>query len=209
MKKGTKIGITIGSIFASILVVAVVVLSLITTKPLANLADYKVAYLYESGSVSNGYQVSSLLTGEEKQSEDAELKDLLSKCSYSVMQSLLSGKVETANEVYLENGEDVTFGQTELNGAGLYTKYDSSLPKLKLTFSTVKKATIGSEEYEFDTVELLIANTYGEINEITCVAWDSTKYDIQDEETEFINFPVFKLHANTTDLYNFIMNARA
>ena len=47
---------------------------------------------------------------------------------------------------------------------------------------------------------------YGEIREIICIAWDSTKFDIQDEETEFEGFPVFKIHANTTELYNFMMN---
>ena len=207
MKKGTKLGITIGAIVSTVLVAVILVLSFITTNPLANLADYKIAYLYSSSTDANAYQISSLFSDEDKQKDDSKLKDLLKNCSYSVMQSILSGKVETANEVYLEDGKEVTFGKTEFDGAGLYTKYDTTLPKLRLKFDSVKKATIGSEEYEFDHVELLIANTYGEINEITCIAWDDTKFDLQDnEEIEPVTFAVFKIHANTTELYNFMMN---
>jgi hypothetical protein len=124
------------------------------------------------------------------------------------MQSIFSGRTQTENSNYYENGEVVKFTQTELTGSGtgLYSKYDKSLPKLKLVFDEVKKAKIGSKTYEFDTVEILVANTYGEIREIICIAWDSTKFDLQDEETEFEGFPVFKIHANTTELYNFMMN---
>jgi hypothetical protein len=209
MKKGTKIGIIIASAVLAVIVAVIVILSVITTKPLENLADYKTAYLYTSSSDANAYQLSATLPGKEKKNN--ELKSLLQNCSYSVIQSIFSGRVNVENETYYEDGEVVEFTQTELTGSGtgLYSKYDGTLPKLKLVFNTVKKAKIGSREYEFDTVELLIANTHGEIREITCIAWDSTKFDVQDEETEFIAFPVFKISANTADLYNFIMNANA
>ena len=209
MKKKTKIGISIGAVVVVAIVAVVLVLSLVTTKPLENLANYKTAYVYTSSSDVNAYQLSDSLPGRDKKSN--ELKGLLKNCSYSIMQSIFSGRTNTDNANYYEDGELVEFTQTELTGSGtgLYSKYDGTLPKLKLVFDQVKKAKIGSREYEFDTVEMLIANTHGEIREITCIAWDSTKFDVQDEETEFISFNVFKIHANTTDLYNFMMNVQA
>ena len=208
MKKGTKIGISIGAIVLTAIVAVVLVLSLVTTKPLESLADYKNAIVYQD-STANGYHISSTLAGKEE--NDKKLKGLLKNCSYSVMQSLFSGRVDTNNETYYEDGEVVEFTETELagSGKGLYKKYDSSLPKLKLVFKDVKKAKIGNSTYEFDTVEILVADTHGEIREITCIAWDSTKFDLQDEEADPIGFPVFKIHANTTELYNFLMNVNA
>jgi hypothetical protein len=205
MKKGTKIGIVIGASVLAVVVALVLVFSLVTTKPLEELSSYKNAIIYQD-SATSGYHVSSTLAGKEEQ--DKKLKSLLKDCSFSLMQSIFSGRTQTENSNYYENGEVVKFTQTELTGSGtgLYSKYDKSLPKLKLVFDEVKKAKIGSKTYEFDTVEILVANTYGEIREIICIAWDSTKFDLQDEETEFEGFPVFKIHANTTELYNFMMN---
>ena len=208
MKKGTKIGIIITAVLLVAVVATVIILSVITTKPLENLADYKVAYVYTSSSDTNSYQISSSLAG--KEDKDEELKGLLKDCSFSAIQSLFSGRTDTANETYYEDGEVVEFTQTELTGSGtgLYSKYDGTLPKLKLVFSTVKTANIGSEEYTFDSVEILVADTHGEIMEVTCIAWDSNAFDLQDEETEYVSFAVFKIHANTTALYEFLMNVR-
>lgn len=205
MKKGTKIGIIIGASLLVIVIALVLTLSLITTKPLEALASYKNAIVYQNSS-TNGYHIASDLAG--KEDKDKKLKSLLKDCSYSVIQSIFSGRTDTNNVNYYEDGEEVKFTQTELTGSGtgLYSKYDTSLPKLKLVFSEVKTAKIGSKTYEFDTVELLIANTHGEIREITCVAWNSEVFDKQTEETEFDGFTVFKIHANTTELYNFMMN---
>lgn len=205
MKKGTKIGIIIGASLLVIVIALVLTLSLITTKPLEALASYKNAIVYQNSS-TNGYHIASDLAG--KEDKDKKLKSLLKDCSYSVIQSIFSGRTDTNNVTYYEDGEEVKFTQTELTGSGtgLYSKYDTSLPKLKLVFGEVKTAKIGSKTYEFDTVELLIANTHGEIREITCVAWNSEVFDKQTEDTEFDGFTVFKIHANTTELYNFMMN---
>lgn len=203
MKKGTKIGITIGSVALVVIVALVLTLSLITTKPLENLASYQTARVYQN-STTNGYP----LTDNINKNKSDKLRSILKNCSYSVMQSIFSGRVDTENENYYKDGEVVEFTQTELTGegAGLYTSYDTSLPKLKLSFDEVKKAKIGSKTYEFDSVEILVADTHGEIKEITCIAWNDKLFDRQDEETQEISFPVFKIHANTTDLYNFIKN---
>lgn len=208
MKKGTKIGIIIGASLLVIIIGLVLTLSLITTKPIESLASYKNAIIYQN-STTNGYHVSANLAG--KEAKDKKLKSLLKNCSYSVIQSIFSGRTDTANETYYENGEEVKFTQEQLTGSGtgLYSKYDTNLPKLKLVFDGVRKAAIGSKTYEFDTVEILIANTYGEIREITCIAWNSEVFDKQTEETEFDGFSVFKIHANTTELYNFMMNINA
>ena len=209
MKKGTKIGISIGAIALTVVVALVLALSFITTKPLANLADYMKASIYTSSRDDTAYQVSSLLSEEQKK-KDKELKELLQDCSYSLIQQIFSGKVETDNEDYVENDNEVVFTQTELTGEGkgLYEKFgaDLDLPKLRLTFSEKKERVIGKEKYEFDTVELLIANTYGEIGEIVCVAWDSNVFTVQNEQTADVSFKVFKIHANTTSIYNFIIN---
>ncbi len=208
MKKRTKIGISIGAVVLVVIVALVLVFSLVTTKPLENLADYKKAIIYKN-SDANGYHIASTLSG--KQDKDKKLKNLLKDCSFSLMQSIFSGRTDTDNENYYEDGELVEFNQTELagSGKGLYEKYDTTLPLLHLEFDEVKKAQIGSKSYTFDSVEILIANTYGEIRGITCIAWDSTVFDKQDENTEEQKFTVFKIHANTTDLYNFIMDIEA
>lgn len=203
MKKGTKIGITIGSVALVVIIALVLTLSLITTKPLENLASYQTARVYQN-STTNGYP----LTDNINKNKSDKLRSILKNCSYSVMQSIFSGRVDTENENYYKDGEVVEFTQTELTGegSGLYTSYDTSLPKLKLSFGEVKKAKIGSKTYEFDSVEILVADTHGEIKEITCIAWNDKLFEGGGEETQEISFPVFKIHANTTDLYNFIKN---
>ncbi len=206
MKKGTKIGIIIGASVVVVIVAVVLTLSLITTKPLESLADYKNAIVYESSTDDTSFHMSTA-NGVNVQ-KDKKLRALLKGCSYSVIQSIFSGRTQTANEIYYEDGEEVKLTEKELEEemTGLYSKYDTTLPKLRLSFDGVRKAKIGNATYEFDTVEILVANTHGEIREITCVAWDSTVFNLQDEETEFKGFNVFKIHANTTELYNFMVN---
>ena len=196
MKKRAKIGISIGAVLLVAVVVLVLVFSLVKTKPLENLADYKNAIVYQDSN-SNGYHIKKDLPGQQGKNYD-KLKNILKDCSYSLMQSIFSGRTDTGNKTYYENGEVVKLTQTELtgDGKGLYAKYDGTLPKLRLEFSEVKKANIGSSSYTFDTVEMLVANTYGEIREITCIAWDSTVFENQNEETEFESFAVFKISAN-------------
>lgn len=219
MKKGTKIGIIITASILVLIVAAVIILSVITVKPLENLADYKIAYVYTSSEDTNSYQISSTLAG--KEDKDSKLKSLLKDCSFSAIQSIFSGRTAIANVTYLEDGEVVYFGAEELseiadeeNGIdgsalGLYSKFDGTLPKLKLKFGEVKSAIIGNTEYSFDTVELLVADTHGEIMEISCVAWDSTKFEDQSEtEGPEYSVVVFKIHANTTALYEFLMNVK-
>ncbi|MBE5732392.1 MAG: hypothetical protein E7353_05065 [Clostridiales bacterium] len=209
MKKRAKIGISIGAVLLVAVVVLVLVFSLVNTKPLENLADFRKAIVYEDAN-ANGYHIAKDLPGQQGKNYD-KLKKLLKENSYSLMQSIFSGRTDTDNKTYYENGEVVKFTQTELTGEGkgLYEKYDQTLPKLRLEFSEVKEAKIGSKSYTFDTVEMLVANTYGEIREVTCIAWDSTEFENQNEETEFAGFAVFKISANTTSLYNFMIGLNA
>jgi hypothetical protein len=203
MKKGTKIGIIIGSAVLAVIVALVLVLSLTTTKPLESLSNYDLARVYQN-STSNSFD----LTDNIETKKSNKLRSLLKNCSFSTMQAIFSGRADTVNKVNKENGETVKLSQEELvDGKGLYSKYtETTLPKIKLSFNEVKKAKIGSKTYEFDTVEILVANTHGEIREITCIAWDNTAFDVQNPEEDPASFEVFRIYANTTELYNFILN---
>ena len=204
MKKTGKITLTIVIAIVAVLAIVITTLCLIVTKPLENLSDYTVAYVYKNSSDSSATHLSSGTNA----SQNAKFKKLLNECSYSVMQSILSGRTSLENEYYYLDGDKVTLGKNELieSSLGLYNKsdIDTTCAKVKLVFANPKTATIGKATYTFDTVEFLVPNTHGEIRVVTAIAYDSTAYNSGSDESDYTTFPVFRFMANTTDLASFV-----
>ena len=204
MNKTGKITLTVAIAVVAVLAIVITTLCLIVTKPLAALNNYTVAYVYQNSSDSSATHLSSNVNAQ----NNTKFKKLLEDCSYSVMQSILSGRTDLENEKYYVEGDEVTLGKNELinSALGLYNKsdIDKSCPKVKLVFDGVQKAVIGKAEYEFDTVEFLVPNTSGEIRVITAIAYKASDYESGSAESDYVSFPVFRFSANTTDLYNFV-----
>ena len=208
MKKSLKISLFITIPVVLILATVITVMALIKTNPIKELSSYSYATIYKNAS-SEGYQVGANVNS----GDNAEFKALVEGCSYSVLQSLFSGRVELDNEYYYENGQEVGLKMNDfLNGKGLYNASvaDNNVAKIKFTFADVKTAVIGNEEYTFDTVEMLVPNTKGEIREVTAVAYSVKDFTIQDDngngesENEYKEYYVFKFHANTSALYAYV-----
>lgn len=210
MKKSLKISLFITIPVVVIIATVITVMALIKTTPIKELSSYSYATIYKNSS-SEGYQIGANVNS----SKNDEFKALVEDCSYSVLQSVFSGRVELDNEYYYDSGAEVGLKMNNfLNGKGLYDSSvaDKNVAKIKFTFSSVKTAMIGNAEYTFDTVEMLVPNTNGEIREVTAVAYTAADFTVQDDngngesENEYKEYYVFKFHANTSALYAYIAN---
>ena len=204
--------ITIVSIIVAIVLVlggTVLTLSLIKTKPLESLADYKTATVYFGSSDAVGYDMTSSVNADKDKKFRAQLKE----CSFSVMQALLSGRTANDNAKYYDDGEPVTLtlDQLDYSSGGLYelssSIVDSTVARVVLAYSEEKTAKIGSKTYTFDHVQFLVPYTQGQIREVTVVAY--TDSEMFDEELDAPQFEVFKIQANTSPLYDFVKSLKA
>ena len=210
MKKSLKISLFITIPVVVIIATVITVMALVKTTPIKELSSYSYATIYKN-STSEGYQVGANVNSD----DNADFKALVEDCSYSVLQSVFSGRVDLDNEYYYDSGNEVGLKMENfLNGKGLYdaSVADINVAKIKFTFSSVRTAVIGNAEYTFDTVEMLVPNTNGEIREVTAVAYTAIDFTVQDDngngesENEYKEYFVFKFHANTSALYAYIAN---
>ncbi len=202
MEKKKKITVAVAVVLVVIFAAVALTLFLVKTKPLAELSSYAKATVYTGGTMNSGYT----MTEDVNEDMDKKFRAELENCSYSLFQQMVTGKVDNFNLV--KDGEDVVYTIEQLGeaGKGLYTDYDTSLPLVELSFGKEVTFTIGRSEYTFDTVQFLVADTEGQVREITCVAYTDADFDKADEETSELEYNVFRFYANTSSLYSFIQD---
>lgn len=222
MKKNTKVIITITSVVIFVIAVVAITLGAITTKPFTNLADYEYAYIYQGSTDTSAQCLISSTTDATNKAKNTEFQNLLKDSRYSILQSLLSGRTNTANAYYTDsNNETVTLSVDDLKkegNLGLYevsskiTNFDTSIPKIKLVYSDEKTVVVGKDTtYTFDTIEFLVPNTQNEIREVIVIAYSQEDFqqnnsDDGDVTEKATTYGVFKIMANTTALNSFVTN---
>ncbi len=209
MKK--RIIIIVSIVVALVLVLGGVALtlSLIKTKPVEALSDYKTATVYFGSSDTVGYDMSSSVNS----ANDKKFRGQLKNCSFSAMQAFLSGRTANDNAKYYADGDPLTLtlDQLDYSAGGLYelssSIVDPTVARVVLAFAEEKTAKIGSKTYTFDHVQFLVPYTQGQIREVTVVAYSSS--ETFDEESDAPEFEVFKIQANTSPLYDFVNGLKA
>ena len=102
MKKSLKISLFITIPVVVIIATVITVMALVKTTPIKELSSYSYATIYKN-STSEGYQVGANVNSD----DNADFKALVEDCSYSVLQSVFSGRVDLDNEYYYDSGNEV------------------------------------------------------------------------------------------------------